>query len=279
MVVSYLSYLKATRKSENTIRSYTKNIQKMLDTIGKNEEDIVYSDLVDYQASLSNLSANSVRLHIAAIQSYFGYLYKSNVIQFNPANSLEKPKANPKVKPYMTEGMIKAMVAHARTSRDRAIVDCICSTGVRISELVNITLEDYYKARYDSREIVILGKGDKERVIYLNDELIELIDIYLKDRGSTSCPYLFSSFQDGQIHSNNLSQTLKNIAKRAGIPFWEDISNHTLRAAFATIASEKNVPVATIKDAMGHASIATTSIYIKNSQRNINRAMECMCFS
>lgn len=275
---SYVNYLKAMKKSDNTIKNYTKYVQSALNYINKPDNEITFLDLTDYQASISHLAPNSIRLQLAAIKSYFKFLQKASLISVNPAVDIEKPKANPKPKPYMTAEMIEAMVSNARTVRDRAIVKFMVSTGVRVSELINITLDDYIKAK-DTHEIKIIGKGSKERIVFVNESTTKAIDEYLSIRPSYyKNYYLFTSFQGTQLEAEGLSKTLKNIAKRANIPFWQDISNHTMRSAFATIASERGVPVATISKAMGHANIATTSIYIKNSQANINNAMALMAF-
>ena len=86
------------------------------------------------------------------------------------------------------------------------------------------------------------------------------------------------SHWDNPINSNNLSKTLKFIAKEAGVPCWQDICNHCLRAAFATTKAEQNVPLTVIQKSMGHARLETTLIYIKNNQANINKAMRNTAF-
>ena len=274
---SYINYLKATKKSDNTIRDYTKYTQAMLDYVGKPDTEITFFDLMNYQASISHLSPNTVRLHLAAIKSYFNFLEKGKIIIDNPASQLDRPKANPKPKNYMSAEDVSAMIANARTPRDVAIVKFMVSTGVRISELINITLDEYYEAIRTTREITIHGKGNKDRRIYINDGVEEAVEKYL-DKRCDDCPYLFTTFRRTQIDPESLSKTLKNMAKKAGIPFWEDISNHCMRAAFATIATRRGVDVDTISKAMGHSSLAVTSVYIKNAQANINNAMNVMAF-
>lgn len=275
---NYINYMIANKKSDNTIQIYTDHIEKFLKYINKSEEDITYIDLLNFQASISNKSANTVRQYIASFRSYFGFLAKAGIIANDPSVELEKPKVNPKEKPYMAAEDITAMLNCARTARDKAIIATYASTGLRVSELCALTLADYREAIANgTREIAVFGKGAKERTIYINEQTEQFIEAYLKNR-KDDCEYLFASFQGGQIHRNNLGLTIKTIAKNAGIPFWEDMNNHNLRAAFATIASNKGVPVAVISKAMGHASLSTTSVYIKNNQQNINNAMASMVF-
>lgn len=273
---SYINYLKSAKKSDNTIKNYTKYVEAMLNFVGKPDTEVTFLDLTDYQASISHLASNSVRLQISAIKNYFSFLHKAGVITANPAEALEKPKANPKVKPYINADIVRAMLNHTTNLRDRAIVNFMCSTGVRVTEMTEIELSDYYEAR-ETQELTILGKGNKERVIYINDSVMSDIEAYLATRND-ECSKLFVSHWGGPIYSCNLSRNLKTIARRAGVEFSESISNHTMRAAFATIASERGAAVADISKAMGHSSIAITSVYIKNSQQNINNVMANMTF-
>lgn len=279
MNVNYITYLQAEQKSVRTIEEYTKYIQKMLNFVNKPDNEITFLDLSNWKASISHLAPSSVSLQISAIKSYFNFLEDAELIKKNPSVKLKSPVKKNKEKPYPESYMIKSMIDSARTDRDRAIIMLFATTGLRVSELTSITLEQYKNmSGPDHREIKILGKGSKERIIYINDETKLEIDCYLLTRPHTDCDRLFLSFQGGPIHSNNLSQTLKSVAKNAGIPFWKDISNHWLRTAFATTQSEAGTPIATIQAAMGHASLSTTSIYIKHNQNEINNAMKKIAF-
>lgn len=279
----YVKVMEAEKKSQNTIKAYTTYINGMLNYINKPEEDqITYADLIDWRANLdNNLSSSSIALRIAAVKSYFNFLYDNEIITKNPSIKLKAPKVQHTQKHYMDNTMIHNLISCAKTLRDKAIFALFCTTGLRVSELTNITLDQYKNMKgEDGREIVIEGKGSKKRTIYVNDMAKEAIDNYLNSnpRRNSDCDKLFVSFQGGIIHSNNLSHTIKTAAKKAGIPFWNELSNHCLRAAFATIASANGVPVPTISAAMGHSNINTTMIYIKNSQEQINNTMKGMVF-
>lgn len=276
---AYVNYLKGDKKSDRTITEYVKYVNQMLDFIGKPDIEITYSDLVNWKASISHLSASTICIQIAAIKSYFQFLEDAELINRSPADKLKRPTKKNKEKLYPEAWMVRGMIDYARTIRDKAIIMLFATTGIRVSELTELTVEQYQNMKGENnREIKITGKGSKERTIYINDDVKELIDMYLKSRPKTSCNKLFLSFQGGEIHSNNLSQTLKNTAKKAGIPFWNEVSNHWLRAAFATMQSEAGTPVATIQAALGHSSLSTTSVYIKHSQNEINKTMRNIVF-
>ena len=282
MNANYIIYLESQGRSPLTIANYTKYINMALDYIGKPESDITYMDLVGWKNTFTNLKPNSQNIRISAVKNYFGFLKKADIIVSNPAEQLEKQKirdCDVKQKPYIEAHYLRDMVNHARTLRDKAIILLFGTTGLRVSELTNITLDQYQNmGGMDNRELTIVGKGNKTRRVYINDEAKEAIDAYLMTRPNSDCENLFLSFQGGVIHSNNLSQTLKTVAKKAGYPMWKDISNHALRSAFATTKAEQGVPLTTIQAAMGHARLDTTLIYIKRNQNNINNAMKNMAF-
>lgn len=279
---NYITYLESQRRSPLTIANYTKYVNMALDYIGKPENEITYMDLVAWKNTFANLKPNSQNIRIAAVKNYFGFLKKAGVITSNPAEELEKQKVRDcdvKQKPYIEAHYLRDMVNHARTLRDKAIILLFATTGLRVSELTGITLEQYKNmSGSDERELAIIGKGNKTRRVYINDETKRAIDCYLTARPRSEYNNLFLSFQGGPIHSNNLSQTLKNVAKNAGYPQWQDICNHALRAAFATTKAEQGVPLTTIQSAMGHAKLDTTLIYIKRNQNVINDAMANMAF-
>lgn len=282
MNANYIAYLQSKSSSPLTITNYTKYINMALDYIGKLDAEITYMDLVGWKNTFTNLKPNSQNIRISAIKNYFAFLKKSKVIEENPAEGLEKQKIHDcdiKQKPYIESHYLRDMVNNARTVRDKAIILLFASTGLRVSELTNITVDQYKNlGGLDGRELVIVGKGNKTRRIYINDEVKEMIDTYLLIRPKCECDKLFLSFQNGPIHSNNLSQTLKKVAKKAGYPMWNDVCNHALRSAFATTKAEQGVPLTTIQAAMGHARLDTTLIYIKRNQGAINNAMANMAF-
>lgn len=279
---NYTAYLQSKSSSPLTIANYTKYINMALDYIGKPESEITYMDLVNWKNTFTNLKPNSQNIRISAIKNYFAFLKKSKVIEENPADGIEKQKirdCDVKQKPYIEAHYLRDMVNHARTIRDKAIILLFATTGLRVSELTNLTVEQYMNLDgLDGRELAIVGKGNKVRRVYINDEVKEMIDNYLNTRPKSNYNNLFLSYYGGPIHSNNLSQTLKNVAKKAGYPMWKDICNHALRSAFATTKAEQGTPLTTIQASMGHSKLETTLIYIKRNQNAINSAMKNMAF-
>lgn len=279
MIKAYENYMKSEKMSENTMRVYTTQINQMLDTINKSEQDITYLDLIDWKAGIVNQASSTVAIKIAAVKSYFQFLENAGIVKPNPSKNLKRPdKIKNKEKPYMSEDDAKKLVDNTRTIRDKAMFKFLLSTGVRFCEMANITVDDYKTAMAKDRVVnLAVTKGDKGGSIYINQSTEEAIIAYLHTRND-NCPYLFASFKGSKLSDNSVSHTIKVTAKRAGLSYWNELSCHCLRAACATIMSDKNVPVATISKVLRHSSLSVTTRYIKSSQENINNATALMEF-
>lgn len=279
---NFITYLKSRQRSENTIKAYVKNINSFLDYIKKSESEVTPFDVMDWMESMSNHSSATVAQALSSVKAYFDFLFTFEIIEKDPTARIKPPKVNNKPKHYMDADMVRAMIKACKTARDRAIVTMLGSTGVRISELVSITLKQYQEMKDNGNDMIkIVGKGNKARLIPINEETQTAIDDYLKARVNqiVNCDKLFLSFQGNEIARNNLSATLKAIAKRADIPFWNEISPHCLRSACASIYAEKGVPLGVIRDLLGHSSISTTGLYIKTNVSQVEDAVMNYCFN
>lgn len=279
MISAYVNYMKSEKMSENTMRSYTTNINQMLEAVGKPETEITYLDLVNWKAGIANQASATVAIKVASVRSYFGFLTDAAIIATDPSKNLKRPSnVKSKEKPYMSEEDAKKLVDYARTPRDKAMFKFLLSTGVRFCEMANITLDQYKQALASDRTIALqVTKGDKGGDIYINESTEHAINLYLRTRDDNS-PYLFTSAQNKQLCDNSVSHSIKATARRAGLSYWNDLSCHCLRAACATIMSDKGVPVATISKVLRHSSLTVTTRYIKTSQDNINNATALMNF-
>lgn len=270
MNTNYITYLKAMQKSENTIKSYISHVNEMLVMINKNENEITYSDLLNWQSAFINNSPATINLKISAVKSYFKYLKKIGEINNNPAEELEKVKNNEKVKQYVSSEDMKKIIEKMYTSQGKAIVSLMASTGMRYSEMANITIDQYYNAINGDRAIVIIGKGNKERTIYINSSVEKYIEDYLsknyKNKKGTN--NLFVS-----VDESSLRKSLILAATKANLPYAKSISPHWLRVFWATNAIENGIDLATIRDALGHADISTTSKYVKSCDKKVKNAM------
>lgn len=266
----YINYLNASKKSENTIKNYTRHINEMLNIIKKDETEITYADLMNWQSEISNCAPATLNLKISAVMSYFKYLYRIRVIKENPAINLEKVRNNPKEKDYVSAEDMKAIIKNMYTAEGKAIVALMASTGLRYIEMANITLEEYKNALATDRSIVIVGKGNKERKIFVNDIARYYIDNYLSKnyKNSRGTDKLFVS-----VTESSLRKSLIRAAKKANLPYAEKVSPHWIRVFFATNALENDIDLATIRDALGHSNIAVTSRYVKSCDKKVKNVM------
>ncbi len=267
----FMDYLYASKKSENTIKSYTAHINSMLETVNKPENEITYADLLAWQNSLSNKSSATVALNIAAIKSYFKHLQLLGEIDNDPAKNLEKTTVHNKEKNKIPVEDMRKIIDNLYTAQSKAMVALIASTGMRYAEAASITLQQYKDAiEHNTYSIKIIGKGNKERTIYINAMAQKYIDEYLNKhyKNGKATDKLFVS-----IDPSSLRKSLILAGKKANLPYAEQLSPHWLRMFWATNAHTNGVDLATIRDALGHSNIAVTSRYIKSCDDDVKNAM------
>lgn len=278
MNTSYINYLKSQKKSSGTIRTYCQHIEDCLSAIGKADSEIRYIDLIDYMASVNDRSSATIATKISAIKSYFDFLTSVNLIAENPSVKMERPTVHNKEKSALNKEQISDMIRATPTYRMKAMISLLASTGLRISECLNIQLEEYKNRVNDT--ITILGKGAKWRNITLSEQVVKYIDNYIAKERHDGCPYLFVSNYGCQMNRGHVAEALRTAAKKAGIENWEEmhISNHTMRHSCATMMIDNGVNINVVSSALGHGSIAVTSRYLHANQRQVASAMASMTF-
>ena len=279
MITSYVNYL-SSRKSDNTVKAYVHDIDGMLNYVHKPETEITINDLDNWVESIHDFSSATQARKISAIKNYFKYLGRMEVIVKNPAEYLEPVPIKNKEKFAITGNQIRSMIDCATNYRNKAIIMTYATPGMRVSELINITYDQYVNRINNA--IIIKGKGEKERKIYFAPETIEMIDKYIRVRNintkMTNSPYLFVSNCGNKMDVKNLNSMLKLCAKKAGIENWEEVSNHYLRVAFATMQSEAGTSIEVVQELLGHSNINTTKRYEKISSSRAREAMQSVKF-
>lgn len=265
---AYKNYLKSKRMADNTIINYVKDVENALNYINKPIETIGYVDLLNWQASMSNLSSGTVQRRTIGVRKFFDVVCnKLHMISFNPAEELEGVKVKHAVKVPLKGFEMRAMIDCAKNPRDKAIISLLSHSAMRISEVINLTIDDFSKDC-----IVINSKGDKDRIVVIDDETRSYINDYLKVRKNT-CNNLFVSNKGNKMDSHCISATLKLTAKRTGIiDDCDRICNHLMRASRATQMADAGVRLDVIQSVLGHESIETTRIYVKTNQQSIHNA-------
>lgn len=260
----YIINLKADKKSQHTITAYSKDIEQMLEYVNMSEAEIDLITLIGWKESMSNLSSATIARKITVIKNYLEFLVDIDVIVKNPAKKLKSPKINNKERDYITKEEVVMMIDRAKNPRDKAIAATYLSTGLRASELINLNLSDL-----DNDKLILKTKGDKDRILFLNEDCKDIISKYLTVR-KDGISNLFVSNQGTPMKTEVMTKTLKKLARACGIT--KDISNHSLRHSFvSTIAEQYGVEVARV--AVGHCSLTTTQKYCHTSESTIKSVM------
>lgn len=261
----FVNSLKAERLSEVTIKDYEYEVSLMLRTVGKPSEEIQYVDIINWLGGISEKSAATVNKRILAARKFFNYLSHIGAISVNPMDNINLVKTEQKEALYVPFDEAKTLIKYGKNARDKAIIAVFLSTGLRFSEVANLTLDDY-----DSEKIMVKTKGNKLRAIWLNDMCRGYVDEYLKVRKQTDINNLFVSNQGTPMKNASLNKTLKVIAERAGIT--DKIHIHSLRHS---VTSElcHNYGINEASKIIGHTSIKTTARYCHDKDEDIKNAM------
>lgn len=278
----YEAYLQLERGlSANTLAAYRADAEKLaryLADIGVSVEDVTIDTLREFVAALFDIgiSSRSQARIVAAIRSLFKYLRMERYVETDPAQQLESPGIGHHLPEVLSIEEIDAMERAIDYSKDEAvrnlaIVETLYSCGMRVSELVNLELG---RVMLDKMYIVVIGKGNKERLVPLSTSAAEAIRSYLEVRaaGPVKPAYrhiLFLNRRGAQLTRVMIFYIIRELARRADIR--KSISPHTLRHSFATHLLEGGANLRAIQQMLGHESIATTEIYIHLDNTHLRR--------
>lgn len=252
--------LKLRGFSNQTIKTYLFHNEKFLQYIQKLTENITEEDIKSYLAYIRSDRENSVKsvsLARSALRFYYTTVLNKNII---PDMVLKVQKKIPEV---LTKEEISRMLNAAENAKYRLIIEVLYSSGLRLSEAINLKLEDL---EIDNRQGWIRGgKGGKDRMIKLADRLCEHISSYSKEHNITSGP-LFSGYNE-KLSPRQVQRIIASTAEKAGIS--KKVSPHKLRHSFATHLLESGVDIRYIQELLGHAHLDTTQIYTKVSNKKL----------
>ncbi|MGE7667167.1 site-specific tyrosine recombinase/integron integrase [Ureibacillus composti] len=245
--------------SKETARCYRIALNQFFAFCKKNYNLIKASDIRAWLASLEEegLKPKSINLKLTAVKSFYRYCMEENKLKKNPAAMVKSPKLDDSLPYYLSSREVTLLRELTRPNiRDRALVEVLYTTGIRISELLNIKLEDI---KWDTRQIWIRkGKGNKERFVLFTYDCAERLKAYLEER-SVDSKYLFSK-HGGQPISRDLVEL--NFRKYTEILGFK-VTPHTLRHTFAAHVAEKGMEFCYIQELLGHTNINSTKIYTR----------------
>lgn len=256
--------------SEKTLNYYQNTIEAMISGIGKTSRQITTDDLrqylIDYQVQRgsSKVTIDNIR---RILSSFFSWLEDEDFIIKSPVRRIHKVKTAKVIKDTYTDEAMEIMRDGCENIRDLAIIDLLSSSGMRIGEMVTLNRDDI---NFNERECVVMGKGNKERVVYFDARTKIHLQNYLESRTDMN-PALFVSLNTSykRLTIGGAEKRLRELGRRLGIP---KVHPHKFRRTLATTAIDKGMPIEQVQQLLGHQKIDTTMHYAMVKQQNVKLA-------
>jgi integrase/recombinase XerC len=267
-VKSFLNYLKVYKNySELTIKNYYNDLTEFSLYIKKDLTRVKKEDIKSYLKYLfdKDNSNRTVSRKISTLKSFYKYLKENDVIKSSPALSIKYPKADKKLPNFVhyneLESMINATKKDTFYERDDSIIELMYATGVRVSELVNIKLDDI---DFETNSIRILGKGSYMRTVYFGEYARDAIFKYMnglriKLLNGKESEYLFLNKNGNNITTRGIQKIIDKIVSETEVK--TKVSPHTLRHTFATHLLDNGCDLRSVQELLGHKNINTTEVY------------------
>lgn len=277
IIQNYIEYLIIDKKySKNTIESYQNDLKKFNQFIkNKSIYNINEQNIKQYIKNLkdNNNDVKTISHNISVLKSFYKFLLIEQQIQINPMEYIESPKSKKTLpKSLSIDEIDKLLNIKLKTPfsyRNKAMLELIYSSGLRVSELINVKIHDIDN---NSCTIRIMGKGAKERIIPIGDYALNYINIYLKEYRNKLIKknlndYLFLNNHGNKMTRQGFFKILKALAKEQQIK--TEFSPHTLRHSFASHLLNGGADLRSIQEMLGHESISTTQIYTHISKEKL----------
>jgi integrase/recombinase XerD len=269
---AYLDHLRVERRlSANTLESYGRDLGALAAFAAKRRrkvEDLQRQDLeaLTRQLMSAGLSPRSVARAVACLRGFYRFLVLDRRLTVNPAEDVHAPRAWPALPKFLSVDEVDRLidqpdVSTPRGLRDRALIELLYATGMRVSELVSLRPGDLnLRAGY----LTCTGKGDKQRIVPVGQDATRWVERYLREgrpvlAGKRASPWLFVNVRGGRLSRVGFWKVLKAYGLKAGVP--RGLSPHVLRHSFATHLLERGADLRAIQMMLGHADLSTTQIY------------------
>ena len=281
-IEKYVTYLNTVKRSSaNTVASYIRDLNKLdsyLDALGKRVDQIVATDLSSYVLSLEQqgLSQATISRSISSIKSFYLYLFKQGVVKEDYTEQLKPPKIEKRMPDTLSVEEVNLLLEQPSRStpkelRDKAMLELLYATGMRVSELINIKLSDVnIMLGY-----IVCRDASKERVIPIENAARQALVNYLENARqglSEDSEYLFVNMKGDPMSRQGFWKLLKAYAKRAGIK--KDITPHMIRHSFASHLVSGGADLKAVQEMLGHSDISTTQIYLRGRNSRIKEEYE-----
>jgi len=286
-LTDYQYFLKIERGlSENSIKSYCHDIQKLINYLTEQELQVspidIPGEIIErfIYDSAKKVAPRSQARMISGLRNFFDYLIFEEYRKENPTDLIEAPKIGRKLPDTLSESEINKIIAQidlstAEGERNKVMIETLYSCGLRVTEMIQLKISDLF---FEEGFIRVIGKGNKQRFVPINSYMIRLVDTY-KDHIRSSFKIqkdfedtLFLNRRGKQLSRNMVFMILKDLTKKAGID--KTVSPHTLRHSFATHLLENGADLRAIQQMLGHESITTTEIYMHLDKSHLKQVVE-----
>ena len=254
--------------SNQTINTYSFHLHKLIEIIDtKSVLNMTTNDIRGFLAfykerrKVSNITLNNMR---HSMSSFFKYLHEEGYIKENPMRQISSIKTKSTIKKPFTDEELEKLRMCAKNERDLAIIEFLYSTGIRVSEMTSLNKD---QVDFIQKECIVIGKGSKERIVYINSKACIHLQNYLKMRVDDN-PALFVSIRKpyGRMSKAGIETMLRNLGKIAGVP---NTHPHRFRRTMATNALNRGMPLQEVQKILGHAKTDTTMSYCTVFQDNV----------
>lgn len=262
----YCNCLVIDGKSQNTIYQYQRAIRKLNDYVCKPFSEMGVYDIRLYLASekergCSDRSVENIRSYLSA---FFTWMTSEGMIPKNPMANIKSIGYHEEIKEAFSEVEIDKLRTACKTAKERAILEMLIATGVRVSELSAMNVCDIDSKNLEVK--VVHGKGDVERITYITPVAMTHLEKYLETRPEQEALFLFANKGHTRLRPNGIRFILERIANRANI---NNVHPHRFRRTFATMLARRGMDIREIQSLMGHKNINTTMIYVCNDKEGI----------
>jgi site-specific recombinase XerD len=277
-LATFLSVLSGKNRSAATIRAYSCDIAQLISFLHANNvliqtpAEVEKIDVMEYLSSLAKRELTGIARarKMSAIREYFRFLEGVGLITKSPTTGIETPKREKNGRQVLRPDEYTKMLSLAGANpRDYAILQVFLQTGIRVSELANLTKDDI---DFVKPSITVRGKGSVEREIALEKKGMHALKSYLAVRGESVSKRVFLNYQGEPISERGIRKLVVKYRKEAGIT--KKASCHTLRHTFATYKAEKGLSAYQLQQWLGHANLNTTQIYVHLGKQNARKIMQ-----
>ena len=266
----------------SSLASYRRDLKQWADWLHARGKALLTAQRTDVEAFLAGqfrakAKATSIARRLSAVRRFYGLHLQQGTLKADPTLRVQAPKLPRRLPKNLSEAKVEALLAAPDTKttlglRDRAMLETLYATGLRVSELVGLTLA---QVSLDMGVVRVLGKGSKERLVPLGEESISWLKRYLTEARPTLCgnvksTAVFVTARGGPLTRQAFWALLKRLGAKAGIPA-ASLSPHVLRHAFATHLLNHGADLRVVQLLLGHADIATTTIYTHVARERLKR--------